>query len=145
MGQVNFEKIKLIIWDLDDTFWKGVVSEEEVQIPHDNLELLNGFVDRGIVNSISSKNDKEVAEKVLRDSNVLGFFVFNNINWDEKGPRIADKLARMGLWAENTLFIDDNQRNLEEAKHYCPEIMVAGPEVIPSLITYHNNLVHNRW
>ena len=33
MGQVNFEKIKLIIWDLDDTFWKGIVSEEEVQIP----------------------------------------------------------------------------------------------------------------
>ena len=26
----EYQKIKLIIWDLDDTFWLGTISEEEI-------------------------------------------------------------------------------------------------------------------
>ena len=28
----NFTKVKLIIWDLDETFWKGTLSEEGVKV-----------------------------------------------------------------------------------------------------------------
>ena len=29
----DFEKIKLIVWDLDDTFWSGTLSEGDVVVP----------------------------------------------------------------------------------------------------------------
>ena len=34
------EKIKVIIWDLDETFWKGTLSEENVNIPEQHIKLL---------------------------------------------------------------------------------------------------------
>ena len=32
-------KIKLIIWDLDDTFWSGTLSEGEVEPSSYNIEI----------------------------------------------------------------------------------------------------------
>ena len=51
----QFEKIKLIIWDLDDTFWKGTLSEGGVIIPDEHINLIKNLTDAGIVNSICSK------------------------------------------------------------------------------------------
>ena len=53
---VNNE-IKLVIWDLDDTFWSGTISEEKIISSDYNIDLLKKFTDRGIVNSICSKNN----------------------------------------------------------------------------------------
>ena len=49
------EKIKLVIWDLDDTFWNGVLSEDKVTFNERNIEIVKTLTDRGIVNSICSK------------------------------------------------------------------------------------------
>lgn len=134
--KVDYEKIKLIVWDMDDTFWKGTLSEGDIVCPEENVLLIKLLTMDGIVNSISSKNDLEpVIDKLKQiDSELASYFVFNSINWDEKGFQIAEKLKAMNLRAINTLFIDDNPRNLEEVAAANPGIMVAGPEIIPSLI-----------
>ena len=49
------KQIKLVIWDLDNTFWDGVISEGTVTNP--KTQILQQLVDRGIVNSICSRND----------------------------------------------------------------------------------------
>lgn len=131
-----FDQIKLVIWDLDDTFWKGTLSEGEINFLQKNIQLIKALTDRGIVNSISSKNDAAEAEDVLEQLQVESFFVFNSINWENKGEQIRRKLADMGLRAENTLFIDDNLRNLEEAKYLNAGIMTALPDIIPYLASY---------
>lgn len=56
---IDFSKIKLIIWDLDETFWKGILSEGPISPIKENLSLLQTLTDHGIVNSICSKNDYE--------------------------------------------------------------------------------------
>ncbi len=133
-----YEKIKLIVWDMDDTFWQGIISEGEVLLSSLNVELIKSLTDHGIVNSISSKNDEEPVCRELTEAGIWEYFVFNQINWDEKGEQLAAKLKAMGLRAENTLFIDDNLRNLEQAKMSSPELMTAGPEIIPYLYTYYS-------
>ena len=135
-----FEKIKLIIWDLDDTLWKGTLSEGNVILSDANAALIKLISDHGIINSISSKNDPEPVEERLKAAEIWDDFVFNNINWDEKGSQIADKLELMGLRAENTLFIDDNKRNLEEARFGSPGLMTAEPDIIPYLYAYYEKL-----
>ena len=135
-----YDKIKLIIWDLDDTLWLGTLSESEVEITESNIGLIRMLADCGIVNSISSKNDKVPVEEKLSAAGLLDYFVFNNINWDEKGSQISEKLKTMGLRGENALFIDDNTRNLEEAKFSVPELMTAGPDIIPYLYAYYSKI-----
>lgn len=31
------DKIKLVIWDMDETFWKGTISEGEIQPVNENI------------------------------------------------------------------------------------------------------------
>lgn len=135
---LDFLRIKLIIWDLDDTFWKGTLSEGGITPINQHIDFIKILTDRGIVNSICSKNDKEVAENQLAELDILDYFVFRSIDWSPKGQRISKLIKDMGLRPQNCLFIDDNILNLNEALFYEPQLMVMGPEEIPALI----KLVH---
>ena len=120
----QFEKIKLIIWDLDETFWKGTLSEEGVQIPEVNRQLILRLTDIGIVNSICSKNDFDQVQRQLEKENLWEYFVFPSINWEAKGNRIKQTIEDMQLRPANVLFLDDNPSNREEERFFCPEIML---------------------
>ena len=37
---MDFTKVKLIIWDLDETFWQGTLSEGKVTLPKKNKNLI---------------------------------------------------------------------------------------------------------
>ena len=107
----QFEKIKLIIWDLDETFWKGTLSEEGVQIPEVNRQLILQLTDIGIVNSICSKNDFDKVQKQMEKENLWEYFVFPSVNWEAKGNRIKQTIEDMQLRPANVLFLDDNPSN----------------------------------
>lgn len=139
-AEFPFDKIKLVIWDMDDTFWHGVLSEGEVAPSKANIELVKKLTDCGIINSVSSKNDESEVLKALKCQQADEYFVFNDINWNNKGEQIKQKLINMGLRAENVLFIDDNIRNLEEAKYMNDGIMTASPDIISALSDYVNSL-----
>lgn len=131
---VSFEKIKLIIWDLDDTFWNGTLSEGGIVIPDDNRNLICELTDIGIINSICSKNDADKVCSELEKQGLNEYFVFSSVNWESKGNRVKQLISDMQLRPENVLFLDDNPSNRGEVQHYCPEIMVDGPECIPDLV-----------
>ena len=137
---VRLETIKLIVWDLDETFWSGTLSEGIVSAPGKNIQLVKDLTDNGVINSICSKNDFESAKRILQDIGVWDLFVFPSINWESKGPQLKDKLDKMALRPVNVLFLDDNPSNLGEAKHYLPEIQTGGPELIPELIAQAKSL-----
>ncbi len=138
--QFPFAEIKLVIWDLDETFWKGTLSEGEIQILPENVELIQKLTDCGVINSISSKNRQEEVWAVLEQNGLDELFVFSQINWENKGEQITQKLKQMGLRAENVLFIDDNVHNLEEAKFHNPGIYAELPDILPALYSYVNTL-----
>lgn len=135
--QIDFSQIKLIIWDLDDTFWTGTLSEGIVTPIPAYLQFVRLLTDCGVINTICSKNDKRLAEEKLRELGVLDYFVFNSIDWTPKGPRIQKLIKDMGLRSKNCLFLDDNVVNLNEAIFYEPDLMIAEPTFIPELVTYY--------
>ena len=91
---IVLQTIKLIIWDLDDTFWSGTLSEGGAILSEENSQLLRDLTDCGIINSICSKNEFEPTKKRMQELGVWDLFVFPSINWDSKGPQLKEKLYK---------------------------------------------------
>src|SRR5436190_11822032 len=127
--------VKLVIWDLDEVLWRGVLSEEEVELDPAFADVVRTLNRRGIVNSICSKNDPDDARARLEREGLWEELVFASIGWTPKGPRIAQIIEDMQLRPVNVLFIDDNVTNLGEARHYVPGLQVAEPGAIADLLS----------
>ena len=123
-------QIKLVIWDLDDTFWKGTLSEGPVIIIPENVKAVKALAEQGIISSICSKNDYDTAREALIRCGIWEYFVFNKIDFSPKGNRVAAIVDEMNLRPENVLFLDDNLVNLREVEFALPKVMVAHPNAV---------------
>ncbi|MBT5306548.1 MAG: HAD-IIIC family phosphatase, partial [Candidatus Scalindua sp.] len=88
-------KIKCVVWDLDDTLWDGVLME------HDPCLLKRGVVDtikelddRGLLQSIASKNEESSAMEKLKSYGLSDYFLYPMINFDSKSSSI-EKIATL--------------------------------------------------
>jgi FkbH-like protein len=120
---------------MDDTFWNGTLSEGSVTLVDLNIEIVKTLADRGIMSSISSKNDFEAVKQVLAAAGIWDYFIFPHISWNPKGGSIASIVEQANLRPENVLFIDDNPINIEEIRFRFPTMMAAYPwDVLPVLL-----------
>jgi FkbH-like protein len=130
------ENIRLVVWDLDDTFWKGTVTEggikEYVQAHHD---IVIELARRGILSSICSKNDKDTILRILQEKGISDYFVFPSISWDPKGMRLAQLVETVQLRAPTIMFIDDNPSNRAEALAMVPSLQVEDETFIAKMLT----------
>lgn len=136
MQDYNIKRAKLIIWDLDDSFWEGNLVEGSAVFNRKNLNFIEELVTKGIMVSICSKNEYDkVKFKFYNEGyeKYWNYFVFPSINWMPKGERVKSIITKMGLREENVIFIDDNEINIKEVKFYCPNIMTAYPEQIDKM------------
>jgi FkbH-like protein len=127
-------KIKLVIWDLDETFWRGTLSEEGIIYNYTNHAIVIELAKRGIVSSICSKNTFNEVQKIFVESGLWPYFVFPEIQWSPKGELVRKIISDMGLRAENVLFIDDNIGNLKEVEFSNEGISICEPSIIPHLL-----------
>lgn len=128
------ENIRLIIWDLDETFWDGTLTEGGISYRYDHHQLVIDLAKRGIMSAICSKNEFDPIEEVLKEKGLWDYFIFPSIDWTPKGPRIKAMLETIGLRAASTLFLDDNPMNLAQAEHANPGLNCALPDVIQHLL-----------
>jgi len=127
------ESVRLLIWDLDETFWDGTLTEGGCRIREDTCALVKTLASRGIISAICSKNNLDDARAVLEKAGVWDYFVFPSINWEAKGPRIAALVEATQLRPTTVMFIDDNPLNLEEVRHFVPGIQVASEKIIATI------------
>ena len=73
----NERKTKCVVWDLDNTIWDGVIIEDS------NVTLRSGIRDiiveldrRGILQSVASKNDFDLAFAKLREFQLHEYFLY---------------------------------------------------------------------
>ncbi len=131
---------KLLVLDLDDTLWGGIVGDagwENLQLGgHDGVgeafmdfqHALQALTRRGIVLGIVSKNTESVAleaidrhpQMVLRRTDFVGW----RINWQDKAQNIADLAAELRLGLQSVVFIDDNPVERARVREALPEVYV---------------------
>ncbi|ATY32939.1 hypothetical protein [Sphingomonas psychrotolerans] len=117
--------IKLVIWDLDDTLWRGTLADgDDVALFESRAAIVRELNARGVVSSICSKNDRDNAKAKLIELGLWDAFVFAHIAFTPKAAAIGKIIADMQLRACNVLFVDDNLLNLEEVRFVLPEIQL---------------------
>jgi FkbH-like protein len=128
------DPIKLIIVDLDNTLWQGVLAEEDEIIPWRHTEGWPlGFAEalleckrRGILLAICSKNDdmptRERFSQVWLGRLKLDDFCSIHINWQPKPENIGKILRETNILPANTLFIDDNPLEIEAVRQAWPQM-----------------------
>jgi FkbH-like protein len=129
------EAVRLVIWDLDETFWKGTITEGGIsEYVRDHHNIIIELARRGIMSSICSKNDRDAVFKVLEREEIWDYFIFPSIDWSSKGSRLAALIDAVQLRPETILFIDDNPNNLAEARAFVPGIQVADETIIARIL-----------
>jgi len=138
--------IKCVVWDLDETIWTGVLLEDKQVILKNELpKIIQTLDQRGILHSIASKNEYDVAMNKLRELGIEQYFLHPQINWNSKSTSILQIAKLLNIGTDSIAFIDDQPYELEEVKTSIPDItlvratdiqqIVDLPEFNPSDIT----------
>ncbi|MEW6599504.1 MAG: HAD-IIIC family phosphatase [Nitrospirota bacterium] len=149
---------KLIILDLDNTLWGGVVGdlgwENIVLGGHDPggeayvdfQTALKSLTNRGVLLGIVSKNEETTAlnainnhpEMVLRLKDFAGW----KINWQDKAQNIVDLVSDLNLGLQSVVFIDDNPVERARVRDTLTEVFV--PEWPVDCLLYRSALLSLR-
>lgn len=133
------DSVKLVIVDLDDTVWRGVVAEDGIHPyilegwPLGMIEALKYLKHRGIILAIVSKNEEarinELWPDILGGRLALDDFAIRKINWRPKAENVQEILTYTNLLPKNVLFIDDNPVERQSVQAAFPTIRTLGEEL----------------
>lgn len=132
-------RCKLVIVDLDNTLWGGIVGDDG----YAGLDLdpagsgrhflrlqsfLLGLRDKGVVLAIASKNEPAAVKEAFakRGEMLLRFddFAAAEIHWKPKSESVSRILERLALSTAGVVFLDDNPVERAEVRRRFPDIAV---------------------
>jgi FkbH-like protein len=131
---------KLVIVDLDDTMWGGIVGDvgwETLRLGgHDAdgeafvqfQKQLVALTRRGIALAVVSKNEESVAleamqkhpEMIIRPSMLAAY----RINWRDKAQNVVEIAQELNLGLQSVVFLDDNPIERGRVREALPEVYV---------------------
>lgn len=123
IGHAQF--VKCVIWDLDNTLWKGVITEDDpsqLVMLDDAKEILELLDSKGILNSIVSKNNHDDAWEQIVRFGLNEYFITPEINWDQKSVNIEKIASKLNIGIDSFLFIDDSNFELGEVTRSLPVV-----------------------
>ncbi|MBS0631863.1 MAG: HAD family hydrolase [Verrucomicrobia bacterium] len=132
---------KVLVLDLDNTLWSGVVGEDgphgikvgpptaigeaHAALQRYALELKN----RGVLLAVCSKNNDADAREPFRST--LGMvlkeddFALFVANWEEKPANLREIARRLNLGIDSLVFVDDNPLERAKVRRELPEVAVV--------------------
>ena len=143
VGALTGKARKVLVLDLDNTLWGGVIGDDGL----DGIVLGQGSAtgeaflaiqtfaldlrQRGIVLAVCSKNEdatarqpfREHPEMALKEDHVAVF----QANWTDKAANLRLIAEKLNLGLDSLVFVDDNPAEREQVRRELP--MVAVPEL----------------
>ena len=118
-------RIKCVIWDLDNTLWEGVLSEGGGKSLRPGArETVLELDRRGIVQSVSSKNDPSAAIGRLSAFGLEDYFLCPQISWNPKSGGVRAILSALNIKPEAAAFVDDSAFERDEVRRALPALHV---------------------
>ncbi len=139
---------KVLVLDLDNTLWDGVLGDDGA----DGIEMATTYRgeafgnfqrvakqigSQGVLLAVSSKNDQEPVEEVLRTHPDMVLkdtdFVRVNANWNPKDANLRDIAAKLNLGVDSFVFADDSPFETGLVAAGLPEVAVVRLDEEPAL------------
>lgn len=138
---------RVVVLDLDNTLWGGVLGEEGmsgINIGGDYpgnafatfQRALKTLPERGIALAVCSRNDPDLAiqalathsEMLIRPSDLVAM----RINWRPKSEGLREIAEELNLGLSSVLFIDDNPIEREQIRVALPEVKILDLPASPA-------------
>ncbi|MFC5290394.1 HAD-IIIC family phosphatase [Actinokineospora guangxiensis] len=127
--------VKCLVWDLDNTLWRGTLLEDgEVHLTDEIRDVIAALDSRGILQAVASKNDHDHAWARLEELGVAEFFVAARICWGAKSVSVREIADELGFAHSAIAFVDDRPAELAEVAHHLPDVRCYDVEVLPRLL-----------
>ncbi|WP_405182242.1 HAD-IIIC family phosphatase [Nocardia sp. NBC_01377] len=126
--------VKCLVWDLDNTLWHGTLLEDGEVVLADALRAVVIELDsRGILQSISSRNDHDLAWARLEVFGLAEYFVLPEIGWGRKSDAVRRIAERLNFAPATIAFIDDQPAERAEVTYHLPEVRCYPAEAAATL------------
>ena len=132
------QKVKCVAWDLDNTLWAGVIGDDGkdgvVPFKH-SIKLIKELDDRGIIQTIASKNTPEVAWEKIEELGLADYFLYPAINWGRKSQSLSNIAKELNINIDTFAMIDDSLFERREISMNLPQVRVYDAIEVPILLS----------
>jgi FkbH-like protein len=148
LGNLQRAPKKVLVLDLDNTLWGGVVADDglegiEIGDTSPRGEAFKAFQkyivslkQRGVLLAVCSKNDHDKAvaafeqhpEMILRMADFVSF----KANWEPKADNIHQMAQELNLGLDSFVFVDDNPAEIDIVRQFVPEVSTILLDADPS-------------
>jgi FkbH-like protein len=132
-------KVKCVCWDLDDTLWDGILIEDgpnKVAVRPKMARVVRALDERGILQTIVSKNTFEQAWPLIERAGLQDYFLYPAINWNPKSINIRTIAKQLNIGLETIVLIDDSAFERAEVNLTLPAVRVYKESEAEALSDY---------
>lgn len=129
---------KVLVFDCDNTLWKGILGEDGLsgidmnahskvgQIFNSVQQIAKWLSGHGVIVGLCSKNNlndvQEVLDKhpdmVLRDENI----VIKKVNWNDKASNLREIAIELNVGIDSIVFVDDSEFEISLVNDQLPQV-----------------------
>ncbi|MCA9063488.1 MAG: HAD-IIIC family phosphatase [Planctomycetaceae bacterium] len=122
--------VKCVAWDLDNTLWHGVIGDvvDGQVVPNQQmLSLIPRLDERGILQTIVSKNNYETAWAGIERLGLRDYFLYPAIHWGPKSESLRQIAAELNINLDTFAVVDDSEFERTEIGTALPQVRVFDP------------------
>ena len=132
------DKVKCVAWDLDNTLWRGTLiedGEDRLSLRPEAIALVKQLDERGIVQTIVSKNNHDDAMKIVSAHGLQDYFLYPAINWGRKSANLSKVAEQLNINVDTFALIDDSAFERSEVSTALPMVRVFNEDSLSDLMT----------
>lgn len=130
---------KSIIFDCDNTLWKGILGEDGMEGIDMSVQSKTGHIynkiqqiavwlsNQGVLIGLCSKNNLADIEKVINEHPdfrlTKDHIVISRINWQDKVSNLREIAKELNIGLDSFVFVDDSSFEINLIKEQIPEIL----------------------
>jgi len=134
-NKYNF--IKCVVFDLDNTLWNGVIGDDGADgiiIKPEIIPLIIELDRRGILLSIASKNQFDLAFNKIIEIGLKDYFLYPQIHWGPKSGSITEIANSLNINVNSIAFIDDSEFERQEVSHVHQDLSIYDEAVLDDIL-----------
>lgn len=137
-ADVPAPKVKCVVWDLDNTLWDGTLIEidnpENLRLKVGVLDTIHALDERGVIQSIASKNDYNEAWPIVEQMGLAEYFLYPQIHWNAKSSSMDQIASKLNIGIEALALIDDSEFERKQVKSVWPQVRVYDANEVSELL-----------